>query len=279
MSSDDLISVRRSGVEAKTTERLHVLHRLFSRPFNTSEAARSWNMTSAKARRLLAHLTVNGWLVRIRHGLYATVPLGASVPSEWREDSWVIAAHSFVPCAIAGWSACEHWGFSDQIFRDVVLFTARSLPKRIVVIQETRFLLAYRPEEKLFGLKTVWRGQVPVQITDPTKTLVDILDDPRLGGGIRHVADVLVAYFESEYHDEVLLIDYARRLGNRTVFKRLGYLLEVLDLAMPELVQECLRLRSAGITSLDPAVRRQGRLSKRWNLMINVSLSAQKEHE
>jgi len=33
----------------------------------------------------------------------------------------------------------------------------------------------------MFGLKSVWRGQVKVSVSDSTRTILDMLNDPRLG--------------------------------------------------------------------------------------------------
>ena len=72
--------------------------------------------------RPLAYLAEREWLARIRRGLYAPVPLDAAIPSEWREDAWLVALHTFEPCYIGGWkscrlTACEHWHLTEQIFR------------------------------------------------------------------------------------------------------------------------------------------------------------------
>ena len=72
--------------------------------------------------------------------------------------------------------------------------------------------------------------------------------------------------------DESRLIEYARRRGNRTVFKRLGYLLETLDIKAPKLVAACLASKSAGLTLLDPTVRTKGRVLKRWSLRVNIEI-------
>lgn len=53
-----------------------------------------------------------------------------------------------------------------------------------------------------------------------------MLDDPALGGGIRHVNDCLDTYLIEEEGDIEKLITTADRLGNGAVFKRLGFLLE-----------------------------------------------------
>ena len=109
-------------------------------------------------------------------------------------------------------------------------------------------------------------------ISDPSRTLIDTLDVPELGGGIRHVAEVLDSYFGSEYLDESLLLEYAERLGNRTVFKRLGYLLEALEIEAPELVQACRKKISSGISLLDPNLPKRGHTRRRWNLQLNTTI-------
>jgi hypothetical protein len=36
------------------------------------------------------------------------------------------------------------------------------------------------------------RGQVKVSVSDPTRTILDLLSDPALGGGIRSTMDMLI---------------------------------------------------------------------------------------
>jgi predicted transcriptional regulator of viral defense system len=46
-------------------------------------------------------------------------------------------------------------------------------------------------QEALFGIKPVWRNTVKVNVSDPTQTILDMLDDRGLGGGLRLMVDVL----------------------------------------------------------------------------------------
>ena len=46
------------------------------------------------------------------------------------------------------------------------------------------------------------------------------------------------AYFTSEHRDDRRLVEYGRRLGNQTVFKRLGFLVERLGIEAPDLLAE-----------------------------------------
>ena len=97
-----------------------------------------------------------------------------------------------------------------------------------------------------------------------------------LGAGIRHVAEVLDSYFDSEHLDESLLLEYAGRLGNRTVFKRLGYLLETLGIKAPALVRACREQLSSGISLLDPSMPGQGPTRRRWNLRLNATILSER---
>jgi len=262
----------RKGIEESNRRLLEQLHRKVAGPFTVAEAAEIWNLGEHKARRLLVYLEARGWLSRIKPGIYSTVPLGASEPSEWREDPWLTAMKSFTPCYIGGWSACAHWELTEQLFRDVVVVTARHVRRSCVEVQGTPFRLKHRAAAHHFGTRVVWRNRVKVNVSDPARTMVDLLDDPCTGGGIRHIASVLKTYSESEHRNDTLLGEYVERLGNRTVFKRLGFLLEALRVPAPDLVEKCRRGLSTGLSSLDPSVKTRGRILKRWNLRVNVKL-------
>ena len=259
-----------AGIGLRNRGALDKIHRAFSRPFSVTEASQELKLSNARARRLLAHLASGGWLSRIRRDLYSPVPLGATSPSEWRADPWVVAAKTFAPGYIGGWTASEYWHFTDQLFRDIVVITCRSVRSRAVLIQGTRFRLKVIAPKRKFGTTPIWRGENKVEVSNPSRTIVDILNDPTIGGGIRHVAEVLVAYFESEHRDEDTLLDYVERFGNRTVYKRLGYLAETLGISSPRTIQICQEKISAGLSALDPSVRAAGKITKRWNLRINV---------
>lgn len=260
----------KSGIERAKRTLLEKLHRDTTGPFTAIHASRILSLDVKQARFFLAYLASRGWLSRIRRGLYSTVPLGAETPSQWREDPWIVAAHVFAPCYIGGWSAGEHWSLTEQIFRDIIVVTAVSTRKTTTTIQGTVFRLKFLNQAKHYGTRPVWRGQTKVLVSDPSRTIVDVLDDPRLGGGIRHVTDMLAVYFSGEHRNEKRLLEYAAKIGNRSVFKRLGFLVERLKIKAPDFIARCHRMQSSGLTLLDPAVKHRGRIVKRWNLRVNV---------
>ncbi len=263
----------RSGIGKGNRVLLDKLHQLVKGPFTPADAATLLSVDPGRARRLLNLLSRHGWLSRVRRGLYVLVPLGASEPKAWREDPWAVAATAFAPCYVSGWSACEHWGLTDQIFSDVVVVSAASLRHRSVLLQGTMFRLKYAPLVKHFGTRPAWRGMTRVEVADPTKAVVDILDDPSLGGGVKHVAEVVDTYFAGEHRSDKTLLDYVERLGNRTVYKRLGHILEAIGIQAEGVVEVCGKNLSAGLSLLDPTGPKGGRIQKKWRLRVNVELS------
>ena len=264
------------GISERNRRLLTLLHQETTGPFSAEEAARALSLTIPRAQRFLAYLAERGWLVRIHRGLYAPVPLDASKPHEWRTDPWIAAAKLFGPAYyIDGWSACEHWNLTEQIFRATVVVTTRRVRHSRQEIQGFPFRIKRAGEGRMFGLKRVWRDQIAVNLSDPARTLVDILDDPTLGGGLRQIGDILGVYFDSEHRDDALVATYAQQLGNGAVYKRLGYLLEAMDISAPALIEACTLGISAGDSLLDPSLPRQGKIARRWNLRINGNVQSE----
>ncbi len=226
------------------------------------------------AAKKLSRWAAEGWLRRARRGLYIPVPVDAANPAAWSEDALIVAAAVWSPCYFTGWTAANHWALTDQVFRTTVLKTAGRVRASSVRLLDHDYLVTHvSPGAMEWGLKTEWRGEVRLRMADPARSVIDILDAPRLGGGIRHGAEILAAFLED--HDPAVLIDYGDRLGNRAVFKRLGYILEAIGSDRKGLAEACLRRVSAGISALDPDGPPGGRAVTRWGIRINAPVGAE----
>lgn len=266
-----MIKMSPAGLTARNRALLTSLHR-FDGPFTVDEAQEALDVDRPRAQRFLRYLADRGWLARVRRGVYAPVPLSAEVPEEWRTDLWRAATQAYFPCYIAGWSACEHWGLTEQIFRDLMVVSTRRIGFRSDEIQGTPVRIKVVGTQKMFGTVGVWRGSERVEVSDPSRTIVDLLDDPSMGGGIRHGAEVLEEYLAGSHRDEGLLLDYCERFGNRSVYKRLGYLLEALALDEPDLIERCRERQSSGVVPLDPGIQAAGVRNSAWNLRVNARI-------
>src|SRR3989304_634367 len=82
------------------------------------------------------------------------------------EDPWVLAREAFSPCYIGGWSAAEHWGLTEQLFRSTLVVTAAHIRERSTKLLGHAFRLFRVPRSRIAGVALVWRGNERVPVSD-----------------------------------------------------------------------------------------------------------------
>jgi len=229
-------------------------------------ASQTLNIDRRSAAKFLSRWTEQGWLRRIGHGLYVSVPLDLVGSEQVVADPWVLVPALFGECYIGGWTAAHHWEFTEQLFNETLVFTTRRVVEKRVTAQGVDFRLYRTKAKRLFGLKILWRGTTKISISDPARTLVDMIAAPEVGGGIDHVADCLSVYLESKTADRDLLIRYADQFDNGVIFKRLGFLADA-RLQDKKLAAECRARLTHGYARLDPA-QPSKKLVTAWRLWV-----------
>lgn len=268
MKELDRSKYSKSGLGKASRPRLAAVLRAATGAITPEIAAKTLSIPQVDSAKLLSRWAAQGWLQRVRRGLYIPVPLESERIDSTPADPWVIAAAAFAPCFVSGWSAAEHLGLTEQIFRAVSISTARRLRNREPTLGGTTFRLRTVPRRAFFGLATVWRGRTRVQVSDASRTIVDLLAEPSLGGGLRSSVDIFQSYLRStELRDVPQIIGYAKTLGVGAVFKRLGYLLEQLAPDESAAIAECANSITQGYSKLDPALP-PARLVTAWRLWL-----------
>lgn len=229
--------------------------------------------TREQANQILFKLYRKGWIQRIKRGVYSIVPISSLSATPMVEESWSLATQVFEPAYISGWSAAEHWDLTEQIFNNISLVTQKPQRKSVHKVGGVKCRVLEKKSNQFFGLRTIWFGSNKVQIADPSRLLIDILDKPDFGGGGRHTIDVVRQYWKSEESNPEQLLEYAIRYGKGTVMKRLGFLAEQFEAPVTdEWIEKSKSLISAGISSLDPSSLKKGKILSRWNLQINIPI-------
>jgi predicted transcriptional regulator of viral defense system len=243
------------GLGKMSRAQLAALLRQAKGTLSPTMAAEVLSLSSTEAAKLLSRWAAQGWLQRVKRGIYVPVPLESERADAAPEDSWVIAEAAFAPCYICGWSAAEHWGLTEQVFRTVLVSTTRRPSDREPKLGGISFRLRTVNKKTFFGLKTIWRGRARVKVSDPSRTIVDLMSDPSLGGGLRSSVDMLQNYLASKEHRNIVqLMAHTEALGVGAVFKRLGFLLERYAPEEQKAIEQCARSLSKGYTQLDPAL-------------------------
>jgi predicted transcriptional regulator of viral defense system len=231
-----------------------------------SDVATALAISRTDAAKRLARWREQGWLSRVGAGAYVPASIDTLGSDRVLDDAWVLIPALFSPGYVAGRTAAEHWDLTEQIFKDIVVITGQAIRHKHQTRQGFEFTLKHLRADKIFGTKPVWRHHTKVPVSDVHRTVIDMLDDPALGGGIQHVADCLNAYFSRADRSDQKLIEYGEQLGNGAVFKRLGFLAESLPDGA-ELAELCRDKLTAGNSKLDPALDCK-RLVSRWHLLI-----------
>ena len=255
---------------ANSKEQLGKIIRKVGEIFRVADAAQVLEVPHTEAAKRLARWSRQGWLTRIQRGLYSLVPIEATSDIAL-DEAWILAPELFSPCYIGGWSAAEYWDFTEQLFRDICVITERPIPKKAQKFHGIQFVLTRISKSLSFGTKIIWMKEKKILVSDPHKTIVDMLYDPKLGGGIQHVMDCFKEYLKSSHKNLEQLGEYSEKLGNGAVFKRLGFLCEIELGKEHELTKLCRSRLTTGNAYLDPKLK-GGALITRWRLFVPINI-------
>lgn len=255
------------GLGRLERERLSQLLRAIKVTASVAQAAITWRMHRSQAAKLLSWYQKKGWVRRIARGVYIAVPLSSPTAEVVPEEPFVIAEKLFSPCYIGGSSAANYWNLTEQIFQTITVMTEKLISNRKQIIANTKYVIHTIKPIYFFGLKTVWFDGVKVKVSDPTRTIIDMVMYPHFCGGIRFVEDVLKNYFQSNGKNVNLLINYLEKITNGAAIKRLGYLVEKNFPAETKLIDFCLYHLTKGYVKLSTAAR-CSRIVTRWRLWV-----------
>ncbi len=232
------------------------------RIFTVDDAEEAFDVARGSLRVILSRLEDGGWIERLERGKYMVVPLSAR-KGEYTLNEFVIGSWLVEPYAVSYWSALSHHGLTEQIPGTVFLQTTSRKGRRELQVLGVRYRIVKVVERKFFGVEGEWIDGVSVNVTDKEKTIVDCLDHPEYCGGVVEAAKAL----RNGTFNVEALSEYAGRISNSGVARRLGYLCGFLGIQvdLPE-------IDIRNYLYLDPTMPRGGERDSRWGLILNVGL-------
>lgn len=232
--------------------------------------ARQPDRSHRTADSLLQQQTKAGTLLRVRRGLYAAVPAGATVDT-YLVDPFLLATRLAPDATVAYHAALQFPGKSYSIWHRFTVLTRKDV--RPLTFQGSEFI-GVRPPRALANASDMGGGILSephaggsVRLTTLERTLVDVLDAPDLGGGWEEIWRSLEMV---EYFDLDAVVTYALKLRSAVTTARVGFFLEQ--------HRETLSVEDRHLRALHDLAPRQptylerrrepGRLVKSWNLVV-----------
>jgi predicted transcriptional regulator of viral defense system len=225
---------------------------------------------------LLTYHQKQGHILRIRRGLYYSMPKGLD-PTHCPVDSFLVASQMAEDAVIAYGSALDLHGKLHTIQSRVVYLTKkrvmasfdfRDMKYQAVAIPST----LKAASQETFGVQAVDRLGQQVLATSLERTLVDVLDRPYLCGSWE---EIWLSLESIEYFDMDQVLKYALLLANSTTIAKLGFFLEthretlmIPDHYLEELRKHC-PVKPHYMDRNQSAPRK---IVSKWNLVVPLSL-------
>ena len=227
------------------------------------------NSSQDAVKKLLSDMTKRGLLMRVKEALYYVIPFEQD-PKTFMPD-WHLLAQYLVGDAeyyIGYFSALQIHSLTTQPNLKEQVVVNKQIKPSILFVKEIPFQFIYHNSTHFFGNKKMWIDSFNrVQCSDLEKTIIDCLFKPDYAGGITEIAKAI--YKIKDKIDYSKIVQYAKRFDSQAVVKRLGFLLELLEIKHSA-IDELQKLRTNSIVLLEPSYPKEGKTISRWSIRQNI---------
>jgi len=207
--------------------------------FTEKDVLKITKTTKKYARTLLSRLLKKGYIYRIERGKYSLY-----------DDPLIFASHLAKPAYLSLWTALRYHNLTQQQPQNI--FVMVKSPKRKITLPNTT--INFIVTKHIWSYKTERYRDFDIFMAEPEKAIIDCL----------------LARLPIEYIIEAIelnpapqkLAEYAKKTKNRSLIKRLGYLLEKY------------KQNSYGLKPLDynyiplDYTNKKGKRDKKWRLIL-----------
>jgi predicted transcriptional regulator of viral defense system len=238
--------------------------------FDYSEAFKALPESKDGAvKELLSDMTRRGLLMRLKESIYCIIPYEQN--SESYMPDWHLIAENIVKGAdhyIGYYSALQIHNLITQPSLKEQIVVSKQMRPSIIKIKNVSFQFIFHNENHFFGTKKIWIDNFnKVQCSDLEKTIIDCLFKPDYAGGIVEVARAM--YMSKNKIKFDTLLNYTKKFKSQAVIKRLGFLLELLEIKN-DIIDELQKLKTVSYVLLDTELPKSGKMISRWSIQQNL---------
>ncbi len=157
------------------------------------------------------------------------------------------------------------------------IYTTVTKQQSTYAIKGISYHFIYCKQDNFWGTKWIWISkQDKVMVSDIERTILDGLGSPQLCGGVKDVARGIWAVKSKIDWDK--LVKYAAKYRTKAAVKRLGFILELLELGSEHIDKlHDIVVNHHDYISLDPLSPKIGKRLKRWYVQMNINSEELKE--
>jgi len=227
------------------------------------------NSKASAVRELLSDMTKRGLLMRLKAGLYHIIPY--EVNAETFMPDWHLLAEHLVKDSkhyIGYYTALQIHGLITQPSLKEQIVVSKQFRPSEIKIKEIPFQFIYHNEKHFFGAKKIWIDNYnKAMCSDLEKTIIDCLFKPDYAGGIVEIARAIYVSKDKINYD--ILLEYVKKFDSQAVIKRLGFLLEILEINT-HIISELHKLVTISDIVLDTELPKTGKRNSRWSIQQNL---------
>lgn len=219
---------------------------------------------------LLSELVKRRIISRLKAGKYLIIPQEVGSVEKYI-GNWFIAAKEIANSPvyyIAFYSAMDFWGMLTHPITKIFIAT----PKRQVAPKELKdkIQFVFINKKFIFGIKEEWvTKQDKARISSIEKTILDALFHPEYCGGITEIATGI--FLAREKIDFQKLLHCTRKYKKNVIAKRLGYILEILELGSGQVLTELKKYVRTRYDLFDSTLPSIIKAKNDWRLIDNIS--------
>jgi len=215
--------------------------------FTFNEFARMSGSSRAYARTSVSRLKKKVLIYQIERGKYTAF-----------DDPMVFASRIVVPSYISFWTAIRFYGLTEQLPRDIMIASPR--PKKDVEFKGTR--IRFFKSGEIWGYGKQRYGGFDIFVAEKEKCIIDSLL-------LKNVPfDEIAKAVESGELDGDVLADYAIKVGNKALAKRLGCLMEAFGMETGKMADHI----DGNYVLLDWNGPKKGGRDRKWKVIVNRGL-------
>lgn len=215
--------------------------------FTFNEFVRITGKSSEYARTYLYRLKKEGLIFRIEKGKYTV-----------HDDPLIFSSGIAVPSYISFWTAIRFYGFTEQLPKDIMLASPK--PKETITFRGTK--IRFFKTKHIWGYKKERYGNFDIFVAEKEKCIIDsmLLKNTPF--------DEIAKAVMTRDFDEKKLAEYAIKTKNKSLIKRLGYMMESYGLNAEELAGHL----DNNYVLLDWSGAKKGAKNKKWKIIENRRL-------